>query len=384
MTRSAPMILAAAAVLVAALWAPLASAHDETSSYVFVPNRASADVAVIDSRTDRVVARIDVGNVPHQVALSDTLGKLIASNTGDNTISIISLDSFATEATIALGVEPEHMTVSPAGNVLAVSNIGAGTVSLVLLDDNVETARIEGLFEPHNLTFSSDGALLYTANLGANHVSVIDVASATVINEIPVAEPVAYGATATAGEYQGIINVTPTFDGRLGFAAHGEGDVLAVIDLATQRTIKHIALGDMPWRAFPSADSRYMLVPNNGDRTVSVISVATLEVVATLPGAADMTGINGAGTSAFVISRGDNKIVVIDLAAMAVSGEISLPGSPETGVVTADGGKLYVALGSVDQVAVIDTATATLSATVDGVGSEPWGATMAGVVGYCH
>ena len=38
----------------------------------------------------------------------------------------------------------------------------------------------------------------------------------------------------------------------------------------------------------------------------------------------------------------------------------------------------------VDQVAVIDTTTATLSATIDGVGSEPWGATMAGVVGYCH
>lgn len=384
MKRSASMIFAAAAALVAALWAPLASAHDDISSYVFVPNRASADVAVIDSRTDRVVARVVVGNVPHQVVLSETLGKLIASNTEDNTISIVNLDSFATEATITLDVEPEHMAVSPAGDLLAVGNIGAGTVSLVSLNDNVETARIEGLFEPHNLTFNNDGTLLYAANLGANHVSVIDVASATVINEIPVAEPAAYGAVDTTGEYQGIINVTPTFDGRLGFAAHGEGDVLAVIDLATQRTVKHIALGDMPWRAFPSADGRYMLVPNNGDRTVSVISVATLEVVATLPGAADMTGINGAGSSAFVISRGDNKIVVIDLAAMAVSGEISLPGSPETGVVTADGGKLYVALGSVDQVAVIDTATAALTATIDGVGSEPWGATMAGVVGYCH
>ncbi|MFP6740546.1 MAG: hypothetical protein VCD33_02805 [Alphaproteobacteria bacterium] len=384
MKRSAPMIFAATATLVAVLWAPLATANDVTSPFVYVPNRASADVAVIDSRTDQVVAQIKVGNVPHQVALSDSLGKLVASNTEDNTISIINLDNFETEATIALGIEPEHMAVSPAGDLLAVGNIGAGTVSLVSLNDNLETARIDGLFEPHNLTFSNDGTLLYVANLGANHVSVIDVASATIINEIQVAEPAAYGAVATGGEYQGIINVTPTLDGRLGFAAHGEGDVMAVIDLETQQTVKKITLGDMPWRAFPSADGRYMLVPNNGDRTVSVISVESLEVVATLPGAADMTGINGAGSSAFVISRGDNKIVVIDLDAMAVSGEISLPGSPETGVVTAAGTKLYVALSSVDQVAVIDTASATLSATIDGVGSEPWGATMAGVVGYCH
>ena len=202
--------------------------------YVFVPNRASADVAVIDTRTDRLVTRLPVGNVPHQVSVSDVVDKLVASNTADDTISIIDLPTLATR-TLRLDHEPEHMELDPSGVLLAVGNIGAGTVSLVSLAEEREVARIDGLFEPHNLTFSPDGSLLYVANLGASHVSVIDVAHAAIVDEIKVAEPPALAGKDDPGaEFQGIINVTATPDGRLGFAAHGEANELAVIDLRTR------------------------------------------------------------------------------------------------------------------------------------------------------
>ena len=378
------IIAAAAAIVIAAPGTPSASANEDLSHYLFVPNRASADVTVIDTRTDTVVTRIDVGNVPHQVVVSAALGKLAVSNTADNTVSIIDAATFETVATVALDIEPEHMALSPNGAILAVGNFGAGTVSLLSLVDNRETARIDGLFKPHNLTFSADGALLYVANLGANHVSVINVAAGALINEIPVADPTAVASIESVDTFQGIINVTSI--GRLGFAAHGESDTLAVIDLETQKTIKRIAVGDRPWRAFASPDGRTMVIPNNGDRTVSVVSTETLEVVATLPGAAGMTGVNfdRDGTTAYVISGGENKLVVLDLVALVKVGEIALPSSPETGVVTPAGDKLYIALSSGDQVAVIDLASRALIATIDGVGSEPWGATMAGAANYCH
>jgi YVTN family beta-propeller protein len=64
--------------VVAALATTLAGrpglALDAVDGYVFVPNRGSADVAVIDSRTDRLVARLPVGRVPHQVVVSDVAG----------------------------------------------------------------------------------------------------------------------------------------------------------------------------------------------------------------------------------------------------------------------------------------------------------------------
>jgi YVTN family beta-propeller protein len=364
-----------------------AGALDTPERYLFVPNRNSADVAVIDTKSDTLVTRIAVGNVPHQVAISDVVGKLVASNTADDTISVIDLATLEA-TTLRLDHEPEHMELDPSGRVLAVGNIGAGTVSLVALDPPKEIARVAGLFAPHNLTFSPDGSRLYVANLAANHISVVDVAKARVIDEIPVGEPsaVASADREADAEFQGIINVTSTPDGKLGFAAHGEGNRLAVLDLRTGALKADIELGSLPWRAYSTADGRYMLVPNNGEATVSVISTSTLEEVARLPGAEDMTGVNTGWfeTTAVVLSRGEDKALVYDLEAMAKFGEIALPGTPETGVTTPDGTKLYVALSATDQVAVIDLRERALIGTIDGVGDEPWGVTMLGALNYCH
>ena len=358
--------------------------------YVFVPNRNSADVAVISADDDKVVARVRVGKVPHQVAVSETLGKLVASNTADDTISIIDLKTLKTTATVKLGHEPEHMELSPGGDLLAVGNIGEGTVSLVSLRDDHEVKRVSGLFEPHNMTFSPDGKRLFVGNLGANFVSVIDVASGKVMREIPVAEGQALAKLPGAEEeHQGIINVTRTVDGRLGFAAFGDGDAMAVIDLRTQKKLKTLKLGDQPWRAYTTADSRYMIIPNNGDRSVSIVStVSPFREVARLNGGADMTGVNTGWfeTTAFVISRGEGKVYVIDLTTMKNAGVIDLgkDSTPETGVTNPEGTRLYVALSGRNEVAVIDTRTRKLVKRIRNVGEEPWGSHMVGALNYCH
>jgi YVTN family beta-propeller protein len=127
-------------------------------------------------------------------------------------------------------------------------------------------------------------------------------------------------------------------------------------------------------------------VPNNGDRTLSVISTSTLELVATLPAAEDVTGVNTGWfeTTAFALSRAGRKAVVYDLESMTTAGEVALPGTPETGVTTPDGRKLYVALSDTDRVAVIDIQKRELTKIIDGVGDEPWGAMMVGALNYCH
>ena len=358
------------------------------SDYLYVPNRASADVTIIDTGTDRVIGRVGVGNVPHQVTVSAAAGALIASNTEDNSLSIIDLETQQTAATLILDTEPEHMELSPDGMTLAVGNIAAGTVSLIDLQKNVETARIDGFFQPHNLTWNNAGSLVFAANLGANHISVVDTAKAEIIREIPVGDPqmVAYRGSEADADFQGLINVTRSIDGKLGFAAHGESGQLAVIDLDRGELLRNLSVGERPWRAFATPDGKFMVIPRNGDKTVAIVDAVTQQTVATLPGAADMTGVNTdpSGRFAYVISRGDRKLVVLDLTQMRAHGEIALSGSPETGVTAPGSGKLYVALSSSNQVAVIDTATATLTGTIDRVGEEPWGAYMVGAANYCH
>ena len=356
------------------------------SHYIFVPNRASADVAVIDTRSDEVVAHVPVGQVPHQVAVSVDRMKMVTSNTADDTITITDLTTLEPAGTVELDHEPEHIEIGPDGETVAIGNIGAGTVSLISLQTDDELARIDGLYEPHNMTFSRDGRLLYIGNLGADVVSVIDVAKAEIIDEIEVGSPQTTASEGDPDTYQGIINVTASADGRFGFAAYGEGDAMAVIDLDNHETIKTLELGNLPWRAYASADGRYMITPNNGDETVSIVSTAELEEITRLPGAADMTGVNTGffDKTAFVISRGDDKLVMLDLDTFQPAGEIALPGTPETGVTTPDGKKLYVALSSTDEVAVIDTASRELIKRIGDVGDEPWGVHMSGALNYCH
>ena len=131
-----------AAVVVAAVFsgftsaAAVASDHTAALDYLYVVNRSSANIAVIDTANDSVIAQVPVGRVPHQAIMAEALGQLIVSNTLDDTISIIDLETMSVSATIALGSEPEHMALSPDGLTVAVGNIGADTVSFVSLTED--------------------------------------------------------------------------------------------------------------------------------------------------------------------------------------------------------------------------------------------------------
>ena len=335
-------------------------ALDTADEYVFVPNRGSADVAVIDTRTDRVVARVPVGRVPHQVAVSDVVDKLVASNTADDTISIVDLPTLATR-TLRLDHEPEHMELSPEWCVARGRQ-------------HRRRHRFAGLARggargrPHRRPVRAAQSDLQPGWLAAlrrqsrRQPCQRDRCRARRDRRRDQGRRTAARSpakTIRARSSRASSTSPPTPDGRLGFAAHGEANELAVIDLRTRALKKRVALGELPWRAYTTADGRFMLVPNNGDRTLSVISTSTLEVVATLPAAEDVTGVNTGWfeTTAFALSRAERKAVVYDLESMTRAGEIALPGTPETGVTTPDGAKLYVALSDTDQVAVIDVRT---------------------------
>lgn len=359
----------------------------DIGNYVFVPNRDSPVVTLIDVRTDRVAAKIELDGVPDQILVSDQVNMLIASHVKTRSVSLVDLETQLIAATIPLGLSPEHIVLSPDGWSVAVADPLAGVVSIVSLMAEKEVARVEGLPHPDKLTFSLDGSLVYVSSRDDEAVNVIDIVQATVIDRVPVTESAANTHNGDAAQgYRGVTAVTRTANGRFGFAADEARGTLSVLDLGSNERVKMLQVGREPSRAYGTADGRYMLVPNQGDRTVSVIGTETLEVVATLPGADRVTAINTGWfeSVAFVMSETENKAVVLDLMELRKAGEVSLPGSPGAGVVTPDGLKLFVALKDTNQVAVIDTRTHKLAALIDSVGIGPWGVVMARSNNYCH
>jgi hypothetical protein len=65
---------------------------------------------------------------------------------------------------------------------------------------------------------------------------------------------------------------------------------MAAIDLQGNEIVETLLLGELAWRAFPTADNCYVIVPNIGNLTVSIASTETLEEGAAPRGAIDMTG----------------------------------------------------------------------------------------------
>lgn len=357
-----------------------------SSAWVFVTNRDSNDVAVIDGRTRKVVARFPVGSAPHMASVSPDGRVVYTTGQNDDSLTVTRVSDFKTLATLRLGRGPEHLEVSPDGRSVYVGNFEDGTLSVVDAGTFREVKRLAGFAGPHNITFSKDGRRVYVANLGSDRVSVLDGRGHSVVARLEAAHPVKLASLGPGRKVNGIVNVTLTPDGRFGYAAHSDGGEVAVIDVAAGRVVKYIRVGFSPWRAYATPDGRRMLVPNLGDRTLSVIDTARQEVSAVLPSLDGVTGVNPAlgGRLAFAVSRSENKVRVLDLEAGRVLKDIPVGRGPETAATTPDGRFVFLATSGSGEVWVLDAERLAVSAVIPDVGRHPWAVTIAGGFNYCH
>ena len=173
---------------------------------------------------------------------------------------------------------------------------------------------------------------------------------------------VAHPAHATSPEYLAYVT--------------NQGDGVAVVDLATLKTVRNIAVGRDPRGLGITPDGRTLVTANQGDADVSVVDTATGNTIRRVAVGknAEFVRIGPDGRHAYVTyepsssgkptAKGDQgakdadavpaEIAVIDLSRLAVSAR--LPASLETEGMefSPDGGKLVVANEGDDTVVVYD------------------------------
>lgn len=356
--------------------------------FLFVASRSAPQVTVIDSKSDQAVTRIKVADIPHQVLVSDAAGAMVVSFASQSAVELVDLSPAARGVKIDLTVTPDFMVLSPDGYLIAAADSSRGSVAVASLQQRKRLFSLSGFGDPRNLTFSLDGSQLYITDRKTLELAVVDIVQESVIDRVALIGEVAPNTNRQPGDEKngGVSALTRTPDGRYGFVSFANLDSLVVVDLSTLKPVKRLRVGRAPLRPYGTADGRLMLVPNEGDRTVSIVDTATLEVIATLPGAKDVTAINTGWfeSTAFVMSPDRKRVVVLDLMKFSKLDDIELPGSPGSGVVTSNGQKLYAPLGDTDQVAVIDTHTHKLAALIGGVGRQPGDTIMARSNNYCH
>jgi DNA-binding beta-propeller fold protein YncE len=369
--------VAFAGILVASRSTPAAQPRSDFSAaarYVFVSSRKSPIVGIIERESDGVVGTLDLGLVPEQVVVSEATAKIAAIDGIAPTVSIVDLAN-GRQLTVALPFTPHRLIASPDGYLVAAADLAAGSVAFIELMRNRVNASMTGLSPIRDLMFGSDGAFLYVAAEHSNGVGVIDVARGKLIQDIAVPS---LRSASTAG-------LTRSPNGRMGYVkAQGNG-MISLIDLSNFRPVREIEVGRDAPKVFPTGFGGYLVVPDNSEKTVTIIANASLTVAAMLKGAAGMATVYSGwfDTLALVPSSTERKLLVYDLDRLSRAPDIPLPGRPGPGAVTQDGARLYLALEDASKIAVIDLQKRVLLRTIT-VADNPGAAIMGKSFDVCH
>ena len=360
--------------LASAQAAQVKSDFGAVARYVFIPSRNAPIVTVVDRDIDGVVGTLDVGLVPEQVVVSEATRKLVAVDGIARAVSVVELAN-GRRVAIDLDFTPQWLIASPDGYVVAAADLSAGSVAFVELMRNRVVSRITGLSPIHDLMFGPDGAFLYVAVERSDGVGVVDVARGKLIEEIAVS---GLRSAQAAG-------LTRSPSGRMGYVKAQGSRTISLVDLNNFRPVREIDVGRDALKAFPTGFGGYLVIPDNSERTVTIVANASLTVAAMLKGGAGMTTVHSGwfDTLALVPSATERKLLVYDLDRLSQAPDIPLPGSPGRGAVTQDGAKLYIALEDASKVAVIDLQRRRLLHTI-AVASNPVAAIMAKSFDVCH
>jgi YVTN family beta-propeller protein len=178
----------------------------------------------------------------------------------------------------------------------------------------------------------------------------------------------------------GLIFLTVTFSpdvplaqspsGSFAYVVNYGSDNVSVISLSTNAVIATIPVGVAPYRAVFTPDGSKAYVTNTVDDTVSVIDTATHTVIATVPvGVGPLTlDVSPDGTKVYVANNTSRTISIIDTAMDAVMGSFTLPFAPGGIAFSPDGSEVWIgSFGWSNRIQVFSYPANTLVTTFGGV-----------------
>ena len=290
------------------------------SPALLVLNKAANSLAIVDPATKQVVARIDTGEGPHEVAASDD-GKLAfvtnyGAKTPGNSLSVIDLvaqkeiqrvdlgplgrphgilfadgkvyftvelnkliarydpDTNKIDWLLGIGQNRTHMLVRTKYlNEIFTSNVDSGTVTAIEKSSDPsgwkETDIAVGK-GPEGIDISPDDKEVWAANSGDGTVSVIDTPTSKVTHTFNV-------------HTKHSNRLKFTNDGKLVLISDPATDELIVVDAATEKIIKQLNAGRGPGGILIAPGGERAYVALAGDNAVAVIDLHKLEIAERIP-----------------------------------------------------------------------------------------------------
>ena len=156
---------------------PLGLAIDDEGNTALVACKDSGTVAVVDLKTFRVLADINVGGQPNFVAMSHRGYRAYVSNygrSGQGLLHIVDIRERGVVASIKMGISPFALVVSPITELIYVAMGGNNEVWVVDPERQVVVNKIAVGEAPDGIAITPDGKRVFVANSRSNDLSVID------------------------------------------------------------------------------------------------------------------------------------------------------------------------------------------------------------------
>jgi len=290
-------------------------------SRVYVPNRSSNDVWVIDPATFKVVDKFHVGVHPQHVVPSWDLKVLWVNNNaeGRNDGSVTPIDPLTGKPGKSIPVDdPYNMYFTPDGNAAIVvaearKRLDFRDPHTMAMKFSIETPNCPGV---NHADFSIDGRYaIFTCEYGGS-IAKVDWINKKVVGYLKLSK----------GGMPQDVRISP--DGKVFFVADMKAEGVFVVDAEKLVEIGLIKTGIGAHGLYPSRDGTELYVANRGvarvygppkgKGSVSVIDFATGKVVTTWPipggGSPDMGNVSIDGKMLWLSGRYDNAVYAIDTA----------------------------------------------------------------------
>jgi YVTN family beta-propeller protein len=229
-------------------------------------------VAVIDTRTLKLVQLLKAGSDPEQFDLSKDGRVLFVANEDTGQTTVLDVHDGSIKAQIPVGREPEGVGVSPDGRWVLVTNESDNAVSVIDTSSYKVVRAVPVGKRPRDVAFTPDGRVAYVT--GEFDASLYRMA-------VPEGKPVER-VVELRKEARPMAVVLDAKQGRL-YMSTGRGGSVAVIDPADHKLLKEIPVGTRPWGIALSADGRWLYTANGPSNDVSVVDTRTLSVIKKVP-----------------------------------------------------------------------------------------------------
>jgi YVTN family beta-propeller protein len=216
---------------------------DFAGGKVWFTSESAEAVGSYDPATNRVDRVFDTGqDRTHMVEVSPDLRRMLTSNIGSGTVSIIdrragtapgSSGAAWEQTVVRTGSGVEGFDVSPDGRTVWAANAGDGTISIIdLASKRVVQTLDAGVRSANRLKFTPDGKRVLVSMLANPDVAVFDVATRKEVKRVPVG--------------RGAAGIQMQPDGARAYVACTPDDYVAIIDLRSLEVVGHISAGRRP------------------------------------------------------------------------------------------------------------------------------------------